>query len=127
MESNRYFIYAYPHSYGGLHGMYDYAVVNDYSYEAACEYGHELSLDVMDRYGLLDEMYSESDYREEYEVPEDRDIDWDIFYEIQNELAAEEADYEIYLVRPEVSDQTIYSSNDAPKDIIRKYCLPVEN
>lgn len=123
----RYFVYAYPQSYGGLHGMYDYAIIENCSYEAACNYGYELSLEVMDSYGLLDEMYSESDYREEYEVPEDREIDWDNLYEIQNELAAEEASYEVYLVRPEVDDETIYSSNEDPRDIVRKYCLPIKN
>ena len=46
MEKN-WFIYAYPDMYGGLHGMYNYNVAFDLSYEEACNWGAELAYETV--------------------------------------------------------------------------------
>lgn len=49
-EKKNWFIYAYPATYGGLHGMYNYEIAFNMSYEEACNWGSELAYETVESY-----------------------------------------------------------------------------
>lgn len=62
----RVFIYACEDTYQGLHGICDMRVVEVSSLEEANEYGMEMSGDVIESYGIIDESLDEDEYEEAF-------------------------------------------------------------
>ena len=124
MESmTKWFVYAYPASYGGLHGMYDWEIMDARSKEEAEHEGFALASEVIENYHIFDTDEYINDFRNEYDIPEDQDINWDDFYEYMEPLIAEECSYEVYPLKPDVSIEEVYHDNLEPTDLIRKYCI----
>lgn len=124
MESmTKWFIYAYPASYGGLHGMYDWEIVENISKKEAEEEGFALAHEVIENYQIFDENFWVSDYRNECNIPEDQDINWDDFYDYMEPMIVEECAYEVYELKPTVNIEDVYHDNLEPKELIKKYCL----
>ena len=122
----KYFIYAYPERYGGLHGMYNYELTDNISYDLALEWGHDLAYETVEQYLHADEIYSENDYMEEYHDGEEWDDKykeeyWDIF----DEVMQDECSFEIYQLK-EGYDETTYEEwqkeNMPPQDFIKRFC-----
>lgn len=83
-----YAIRAYEQIYGGLHGMEAHEIVECENLEEACTYASEMSAEVIEAYGLEDQILD----REDYEDNEDE-------YEADLADAIEaDAEYDIYLV-----------------------------
>lgn len=83
-----YAIRAYEQIYGGLHGMEAHEVVECENFEEACTYASEMSAEVIEAYGLEDQILD----REDYEDDEDE-------YEADLADAIEaDAEYDIYLI-----------------------------
>lgn len=82
-----YAIYAYEGIYGGLHGINDSTIKECNSLEEAEKIGRQLSLDVMEEYDIMNELYE--DYKEEGTEDQHEEIE---------ELMEENVDYEIYLI-----------------------------
>lgn len=118
----KYFIYAYPHMYGGLHGMYDWDIVEG-TYEDATYSAHELALQVIDDFGLYEQLYSEDEYRVDNDIPDDEEIDWDDYHKSMEDLIEEEASFEVYKIKDGVNIEEIRQCNDDPHTIIEKYCI----
>ena len=120
----KYFVYAYPALYGGRYGMYDWTIY-DGEYANACEEGFSLCCEVLDRYGIADEIYSEEDYRNEYDIKGNRELtlnEYNEFNQIQTELIGNEIYYIVLPLKADVDEEEIWHCNDDPKDIIKKYC-----
>lgn len=66
----RYAIYACEGIFQGLHGMNEVAVVEG-DYDFACEEAAEMSFNVMDSYGEIDEQFQEEAYECGYEENSD--------------------------------------------------------
>ena len=122
----KYFIYAYPAMYGGLHGMYNYDVVDCDDVEQALTIGLDMAREVIESYGFEEEIYTEEDYREENEVPEDHDIDWDDFYCVRDDVIAEELGVEIFLLNDDADEDEVLHCNLDPRDIIEEYCKEID-
>lgn len=101
-------IYAYDAFYGGLHGMNDYRVIDDAEASFADEIGVELSCDVINSYGYLEEEIYEEDNLEE--------------------LIA----FEVYRIKPSLADnKTIEDieeiiNKEGVNIFIDEYCCEVE-
>ena len=120
---NRWFVYAYPTSYGGLHGMYDWEVITDISYSEACFEGMEMAREVIENYRIFDKDDLMNQFLTEYNMEEKDEINMDDFYDWMEPLIAEECSYEVYPLRPEVDIETVYHDNDEPGNLIKKYCI----
>lgn len=127
---NRWFVYAYPAMYGGLHGMWDYEIVDNVSYEGACEDGYEIALQVIESYMRPeDQIYSRDEFLQDYYYDEWKDEYEDEYYNALDEAISEEAAYEVWHIRDDISDEVInkWEKNNIgdPKDFIKQYCEPV--
>ena len=71
----RVFIYACENSYGGLHGIEDMTVTEVSDLKVADEIGRDMSLGVIESYGLAEE-YEEED---EVEYDTDENTCWEIY------------------------------------------------
>lgn len=124
--SKLYFIYAYPETYGGLHGMYRYELAECDSYQEACEWGFELAAETVDSYLSVDQIYSTEDYMNDYYNGAEwderyREDYWDIF----NEVREEECSYNIYPLKDGVTEEDFHNwekENMGPEDFIHRYC-----
>lgn len=127
---NRYFIYAYPDMYDGLHGMWDFEITEDVSYEGACEDGKELALQVIETYMRPEEeLYTREDFIEESYYDEWDDSYEDEYYEALDEIIFDEAAFEVWHIRDDVPDDIIRQWEkhpDDPKEFIKEYCEHVE-
>lgn len=122
----RYFIYAYPEMYGGLHGMYNYELTDDTTYDVACDWGHELAYETVESYLRADEIYSTEDYMNDYYDGEEYDERyhegyWDAFEEVMQEQCA----YEVWPLKDGVTEEDYIKwqkENMEPRDFIERYC-----
>lgn len=112
------FIYAYPAMYGGLHGIYDYEVVKCNSYEEAFEYGMDMAREVIERYGLEKEIYSE----EEYMIDNNIDYIDDEYYSTLDDAISQECEVEVYRLKDDSYKDIIIKGNDDVSTIIKNYC-----
>ena len=118
--NKNWFIYAKEGMYEGLHGIYEYDVLNG-TYEEACSYGEEMSYGLMDSFSHVCDYYSYDDYEEEYgtEYAETHESE---YYDILEDMKADYVSYEIYPLKDGVDPETIRQSNDDPATIIEEYC-----
>ena len=64
-KRNNWFIFAYPEMYGGLHGMYNYEVAYNLTYDEVCDWAFELAYETVESYLRVDEIYTEEDFMED--------------------------------------------------------------
>ena len=125
MEKN-WFIYAYPDMYGGLHGMYNYEVASDISYDEACNWGHELAYETVESYLSIDEIYSHEDFMDEnYNGAEWDDRFEDEYWEIYEEAMQEQCAFEVWPFKDGVAIadyEKWQKENMEPRDFIEHYC-----
>lgn len=121
-----YFIYAKEGMYEGLHGIYDYALLDCSSYEEACEYGEEISREVIDSYVRPEDIYyTQDDFCEEQGYDEWSEDYWNEYYDILDEIIQSYVSYEIYLLKDGVTKQDYQNwqkENREPQDFIYRYC-----
>ncbi len=113
----KYAIYAYDNRYGGLHGYENYAIADFRDQKEAEMTGAEMSREVINDYGLVD------DDMEDYINSED--YDEEASYDYENELIEEDIAYNIYEVidTKGLSDEDLESEfyNDK-EEFIKNYC-----
>ena len=107
----RVYIYACETTYEGLHGLYDCRVCEVNSVEEAHDYGREMSIGVIESYGLEEQYFEEEELEEgDYDIGEY--TEWSVFAIDEKKcknLSTKELD-------------RIASNND-DKTFIQKYCL----
>lgn len=122
----RYFIYAYPDMYGGLHGMYNYELTDDIDYESALEWGHELAHETVEQFLRNDEIYSREDYmHDNYDGAEWNDCYEEDYWDAFNEVMDEQADFYIWPLKEGVTEKDYIKwqkENMDPKDFIDRFC-----
>ena len=123
MERHNYFIYAYPASYGGLHGMYNFLAVADSTKSEAEEIGYEMAREVIDSYHLVDELYSYDDYVEECEEIDDTPTEG-AYWDRVEDILDDECACEIYILKDGVDVDFINQLGEDPTSIIDTYCIP---
>ena len=115
----RYAIYAYESTYGGLHGMNDYAVVTVGSEREAESIGYEMAIDVIESYECITSGIEEDAICNGCE--EGTDEYWDYIEEAKNE----NAEYEVYEITTptDKSDEVLSKEfwNDK-KGFLAYYC-----
>ena len=120
MIMKKYAIYAYDNTYGGLHGYNAYAIVDCEEQEEAEMTAAEMSREVINDFGLVD------DEMEEYINSEDYDEEGS--YDYESELIEEDIAYEIYeIVKTDNlsdGDLEVEFYNDK-EDFVKKYCKQV--
>lgn len=124
------FIYAYPEKYGGLHGAFDYDLVQC-NYNEACEIGYELAYSVVESFLREDEIYSHEAYMQEFH----NGAEWDECYnneywDIFDEVMQEQCSYEIYPLKEGVTEEDYkkwQKENMPPHDFIQRYCREFTN
>ena len=117
MIMKKYAIYAFDNAYGGLHGYESYAIVDCKDQEEAELTAAEMSREVINDFGLID------DEMEEYVNSEDYDEEES--YDYEDELIEEDIAYQIYeIVKTDnLSDEDLENKfyNDK-EDFIKNYC-----
>ena len=116
----KYAIYAYDNTYGGLHGYESYAIIDCKDQEEAEMTAAEMSREVINDFGLID------DEMEAYINSEDYDEEGS--YDYESELIEEDIAYEIYeIVKTDNlsdGDLEVEFYNDR-EDFVKKYCKQV--
>jgi hypothetical protein len=117
MIMKKYAIYAYDNTYGGLHGYENHAIVDCKDQKEVEMTGAEMSREVINDFGLVD------DEMEAYINSEDYDEEDSYGYE--DELIEEDIAYDIYEVvdTKGLSNEELESEfyNDK-EDFIKNYC-----
>lgn len=117
MIMKKYAIYAFDNAYGGLHGYESYAIVDCKDQEEAELAGAEMSREVINDFGLID------DEMEAYVNSEDYDEEES--YDYENELIEEDIAYQIYEIidTKGISDEILEIEfyNDK-EEFIKNYC-----
>lgn len=125
----RFFIYAYPEMYGGLHGMYNYELTDDISYDAACEWGYDLASETVDQFLYEDQIYSHEDYMADNHNGEEwNDKYEEDYWEAFNEAHEEQCAYEVYELKDGYDESTYQNwqkENLEPRDFIRRFCKTI--
>lgn len=127
----RYFIWATEQMYEGLHGIETRRVVENLSYEDACDWANEMSIEVI-------ESYCEEEYRDRVEDEINRDdYDtedeyWDAFDEYLCDLKCENTSWIVTEVDEEKASGISTQELDHmyyydPEGTIEKYGKPDEN
>lgn len=111
----RYFIWAAEQMYEGLHGIETRRVVENLSYEDACNWANEMSIEVI-------ESYCEEEYRDRVDDEVNRDdYDtedeyWDAFDERLGDLKCENT----YYIVTEVDEEK--ASNISTQELDNMFC-----
>jgi hypothetical protein len=120
MIMKKYAIYAYDNTYGGLHGCNAFAIVDCRDQEEAEITGAEMSREVIDDFGLIDNEMEEYINSEDYNEEDS--------YDYENALIEEDVAYEIYEVidTKGVSDEILEIEfwNDK-ENFVKEYCKQV--
>lgn len=111
-------IKAYEDRYQGLHGMYSIDVIDVDSFDEAYQIARDYSIDVMERYGILDEIYDEAI---ELGIKEGS-LTMEGYVE---EEIDERAMYEIYKLKDDINKNNLllsqmYYNNE--KAFLKEYC-----
>lgn len=121
----RYFIYTYPSRYY-RQNIYDTEILNDISFEEACEEARSLGYEVIQNYMRPEEeIYSREEYLDDIGADEWDDDYEEGYYESLDYVILDEIDYEVYEIKEDTSEDIIrdYNMNRIdPKDFIRDYC-----
>lgn len=120
-----YLIYADEGQYCGLHGMYDWDIVECVDEDEANEIGMEMSYELITSYSsLIDSFEEEAKEELSYEGISQEDPDWeDIFSERMDELISEDTQYRIFELKPGFDYSTIDTQNEDWKDIRDIYAV----
>ena len=117
MIMKKYAIYAYDNTYGGLHGYESYAIVDCGDQKEAEMTGAEMSREVINDFGLIDDEIEAYINSEDYDEEES--------YDYEDELIEEDITYDIY----EVIDTKGLSNEDLEsefyndkEEFIKNYC-----
>lgn len=117
MIMKKYAIYAYDNTYGGLHGYESYAIVDCGDQDEAELTAREMSREVINDFGLVD------DEMEAYINSED--YDEEDSYEYEDELIEEDIAYDIYEIvntkgfSDEELENKFYNNKE---EFIKNYC-----
>lgn len=120
-----YLIHAYEETYSGLHGMEDYDIVETDSLDTLRDYGHEMSLDVMESYGCIEEvLYQDAlEWAEEMGYEEDDEE----FSDYLDELHEDNVAYEYWKLNDEYTTiqywDMLRKSNGDWEEIRDKYAV----
>ena len=106
-----YLIYACELSYGGYHGIFDVDLHKCYSYAEAQSIGYDMSVEVIDRYGTL----------EDYLNDDLTDADIEDIYSNHVEYAIYEVDFN--KIGNKAFDELRNEVNSNWKEFRDKYCL----
>ena len=122
----RYFIYACPSCYHNDKNMHDFEIVENYSYEEACDRAISLGYETIENYMRPEEeIYTREDYVADIGVDEWDDDYEEGYYESLDYAILDEIDYEVYEIKEETSSDIIrdFEMNRLDfKDFIRDYC-----
>ena len=124
-----YFIYTYPATYGGLHGMYDYDLVGCSDFQEACDVGHEMACETVERYLRADEILSQEEFMDLYYESEEWDDQYETeYWDAVAEAIEDEACFDIYLLDDEYTYEDYLNwqkKNLEPEDFIKRYCRQI--
>ena len=120
-----YLIYADEGQYCGLHGMYDWNIIECIDEDEAKEIGMEMSYELITSYNsLIDSFEEEAKQELSYEGISQEDPDWeDIFSERMDELISEDTQYRIFELKPDFDYSTIDTQNKDWEDIRDIYAV----
>lgn len=125
-----YFIFAAEDMYRGLHGIYDYDMVECIDYNEACEIGCEMSRYVIDSYIRPEDIYySQEDFCVDQGYDEWNEDYWNEYYECLDEVIDGYVYFEVYAVKPEVTFEDYQAwqhENMEPHDFIERFCTQIE-
>ena len=121
-----YFIFAAEDMYRGLHGVYDYDMIDCADYDEACQIGCDMSRDVIESYMRPEDVYyTPEDFCDEYGYDEWDDSYQSEYYEALDEACGDFIYYEVYPVKPEVTFEDYekwQKENMEPRDFIKRFC-----
>lgn len=120
-----YLIYANETEYGGLHGIYDWDIIQCEDEEEIQEIGHEMSERVIESYeSLLDEIEEDTRIRLSEEGINPDDLDYDERYEDWYDcILNEHIQYEYWELDPSIEYHEIIDQNTDWEDIRDKYSI----
>ena len=121
----RYLIYADETEYGGLHGMYDWDIVQCNDEEEAQEIGHEMSERVIESYAsLLEEIEEDVRTRLAEEGINPNDLDYDERYEDWYDcILNEHIQYQYWELDPSINYLEIIESDTDWEELRDKYSI----
>ena len=100
-----YLIYACEQRYGGLHGMYNYAVEYGITEQRADEIGHEMSIGVMESYTcIMEDLQEEAEYHADRDTIDDNEYE-DLICEMIGELEEENTEWSLYRLRDNLTEE----------------------
>lgn len=126
-----YLIYACEQHYGGLHGMYTYDVQYGISEKVAHEYGHDMSIEVMESYSsIMDDIEADAEQAAMDEgiaydtVSENEYDDW--MCNAISELEEENAEWSVYKLRDNLTQEdkeqiSILMHRNDWEEIVKQY------
>ena len=120
-----YFIYAYPASYGGNHGMYNYDLIDCYNYEEAMSIATEMARDVIWNYRPDELLYTRDDYCQEMGYDEWINEYKEDYQSVLDEYVEEEIDFSIYELQDGITIEDYKEwviGNMPPEDFIENFC-----
>ena len=120
-----YLIYANETEYGGLHGIYDWDIIQCEDEEEIQEIGHEMSERVIESYeSLLDEIEEDTRIRLSEEGINPDDLDYDERYNDWYDcILNEHIQYEYWELDPSIEYHEIIDQNTDWEDIRDKYSI----
>ncbi len=122
----RYFIYAYPEMYGGRHGMYNYELTDDISYQSACDWAYDLAYETVESYLRADEIYSTEEFMEEFYDGEEWDESYrEEYWNVFDEVMQEQCSFELWPLKDGVTEEDYHKwqkENMEPYDFINRFC-----
>ena len=121
----RYAIYAYEHTFSGLHGMSEVAVITAESREEAEEIAEDMSYEVIDCYSDIAKIMEQDCAN--YADPE---TDPELYQTLLNEARSDDVAFEIYEITVESDkddDALTLEMARNYKDFIKRYCRGEDN
>lgn len=107
----KYAIQAFESMYQGLHGIVDYAVVDSNDFNEVCDYGSEMSRNLIESYGMEPE-------------PDENEDDWTD--EVYDEVWAEMIEFSVWEI-PDNKGKENYELEELfyndPDEFISEYCV----
>lgn len=121
-----YFIFAMENMYQGLHGIYDYNMIECHDYNEACEIGQEMSHYVIDSFINPEEIYyTKEDFLNDNEYDTWHENYCNEYYDALDEAIENNIYYEIYPVKSNITLQDYQKwqyENMPPRDFIDRFC-----
>ena len=122
----RYFIYACPSRYRNDENMHDFEIVENFSFEEACDRAISLGYETVENYMRPEEeIYTRDDYLTDIGADEWNDDYEEGYYESLDYAILDEIDPEVYEIKEDTSSDIIRDlemNRLGFKDFIRNYC-----